>query len=1705
MLLVLDFFSMPPTPATCLPENETSEDEEKGLKASSSVLPSRGSVLHGSGLCKPCAWVWKPQGCLNGQACLRCHLCPAGEIKRRKKEPLKRADEESDEDQASGITPLLSPSMSMPPVPPPSRTAPLEFPLEASVPPVPRWESEPKGLELELMPQMEADILDAAIDEMPSVGSVLHGTGNCKPCAWFWKPQGCRNAAECGHCHLCPAGESKHRRQAKMAAWRAQNQVPEEPLSWRPPPGLEPHNVGTLASLGSADHGTDCLPCPASFTSMGCSKGAACELCHLCAIEAKAEAKERSPRKSCMFCGLPACSCPRIHTGVAECYQSQELSTQEVAAMSELPSLGSVLHAKGSCSPCAWVWKPQGCHNGRSCGRCHLCPPGEVKLRKKAKAWQVESGLLSSAQLLRSMKDRHLGTISDFPASSAGGNRGGLGDAKFTIKQGHRRIRRAMIRGAQQDDVPRAIGGKVRLEIVFAAPDGGSSTKAARLPKSGHLTGCNWGVVNSGSIYWYDLAVTVGGQCLVQPHSGRALAGRLLAVMGPSGAGKSLLLHSLAALAPAHANVTGRVCNGNGAEVGVPDGTMALLEQEVPFFSELTVRETVIFAARLEGRSACVSAADQLLKRLRLESVAQRRVGERYIGSSGQGLSGGEQRRLALACALAGEGNGAPRALLADEPTTGLDTFQAGDLVQLLADLGKARNCATLMTIHQPRSSVWAMIEDVLLLGPGGRCVFCGPTEDVLSHVGRLGYECPREKVNPADFLIDLISVHSDAGEAQKDHERISRLAEGQVQQGEAPKQKTSKTPRVRTPQGGKLLLLLRRAWLQISRDQATNLSRLGATAGLGFIFGAQFGHFDEEKLTAVSVTSRVGLLSFGAISMAFIGEMRALDRFAKEKKVVGRERAAGFYDGFTYLVAKAVAELPSDALFAALFAWVLHQRCGLRVPVTSLMAACALLAVVCAALGLAVGAAIPNADRAMIAGIPIMTVHMLTGVIDPAGAAAAQPSSAMVMLRSISPIRYAIEALCVRELEGAELEPSPGEAVPGLAGPGLGMSMEEIQQRLAAVEQALANAGKRGGEPRKAGGDAQVMKKVATRLQDFESQITAQLSNLQTDFDKKLSHVSRGAGSTKAADGAGGAAGLDTMAEDLDQLKYDVGELKDLLGNNKGEVNHIRRIVLACERDMEDFTAAMDAVNVDLDEMRARVDATHSIITSRQRVEATMTAEISTMRLDIGDIQEALKNHDSWMEDVSSTLQQMQEKEENLTEDIINLKNEMNTKLDTKVDNVAWKEANDDLDAAVKTVRDMVSSLRLDVDARRRKVDEILATIRHDITAVETNLEESKAKITSDTDQAVNALNGRIDFTNKDLAATQESLHTTQNSLSDCFNEVAVVRSDLERNVADTEARLKNDIRQKQQEAFEKIGAVEQQAELRSAEASRRLGALDLRMSGVQGGLGEHKRDILKLREEVNGLTVKSASHEVDIQKNSDATRKMEKQRNMDEQNWKAQMDAVHDVLDTKVNEKPFEDLKHCTAALTRGVVKFAQVVGVFPGPKFDDADGADQGEADVELLGWEECAENMSFRVDKAWRQRCSQRFRNILDMVAKKADHSVLRLLQISQQHIESQLERVKHERELWKEVVERRQQQPLQLALSMKAGKLGGVAFLRSGDVFIERLGITRSYEKSLQCLGLLLLFHLLLAAVLLAALQPRFQRARPPKRTLVLPS
>jgi len=49
-------------------------------------------------------------------------------------------------------------------------------------------------------------------------------------------------------------------------------------------------------------------------------------------------------------------------------------------------SIGSAEHSMGTCKPCAFLWKDaSGCQHGANCKFCHMCPPGEVKKRKKQK------------------------------------------------------------------------------------------------------------------------------------------------------------------------------------------------------------------------------------------------------------------------------------------------------------------------------------------------------------------------------------------------------------------------------------------------------------------------------------------------------------------------------------------------------------------------------------------------------------------------------------------------------------------------------------------------------------------------------------------------------------------------------------------------------------------------------------------------------------------------------------------------------------------------------------------------------------------------------------------------------------------------------------------------------------------------------------------------------------------------------------------------------------------------------------------------------------------------------------------------------------------------------------------------------------------------------------------------------------------------
>eukprot|EP00933_Yihiella_yeosuensis_P018848 TRINITY_DN1536_c0_g1_i1.p1 TRINITY_DN1536_c0_g1~~TRINITY_DN1536_c0_g1_i1.p1 ORF type:complete len:348 (-),score=62.57 TRINITY_DN1536_c0_g1_i1:246-1289(-) len=90
------------------------------------------------------------------------------------------------------------------------------------------YQPETEALHTTYQPETEAlhttpplsEVAEFTTTALPSLGSELHGTGQCKPCAWLFKSRGCQNALSCEYCHLCPEGELKNRKKAKVAAIR---------------------------------------------------------------------------------------------------------------------------------------------------------------------------------------------------------------------------------------------------------------------------------------------------------------------------------------------------------------------------------------------------------------------------------------------------------------------------------------------------------------------------------------------------------------------------------------------------------------------------------------------------------------------------------------------------------------------------------------------------------------------------------------------------------------------------------------------------------------------------------------------------------------------------------------------------------------------------------------------------------------------------------------------------------------------------------------------------------------------------------------------------------------------------------------------------------------------------------------------------------------------------------------------------------------------------------------------------------------------------------------------------------------------------------------------------------------------------------------------------------------------------------------------
>merc|ERR1712066_615652 len=83
--------------------------------------------------------------------------------------------------------------------------------------------------------------------QLPNVGSALHGTGSCRPCAWFHKSTSCQKNKECSFCHLCPESALKARKKNKMMA-AARKGLSAASL---PDPQVERHPSHSALSLAS--------------------------------------------------------------------------------------------------------------------------------------------------------------------------------------------------------------------------------------------------------------------------------------------------------------------------------------------------------------------------------------------------------------------------------------------------------------------------------------------------------------------------------------------------------------------------------------------------------------------------------------------------------------------------------------------------------------------------------------------------------------------------------------------------------------------------------------------------------------------------------------------------------------------------------------------------------------------------------------------------------------------------------------------------------------------------------------------------------------------------------------------------------------------------------------------------------------------------------------------------------------------------------------------------------------------------------------------------------------------------------------------------------------------------------------------------------------------------------------------------------------
>ncbi|MDQ3697727.1 MAG: ABC transporter ATP-binding protein [Gemmatimonadota bacterium] len=215
----------------------------------------------------------------------------------------------------------------------------------------------------------------------------------------------------------------------------------------------------------------------------------------------------------------------------------------------------------------------------------------------------------------------------------------------------------------------------------------------------------------------HDLTKLYGDLAAVQSLSFRVAPGEVLGLVGPNGAGKTTTLRALAGII---APTSGTIHIAGHDMARAPRAAkreLAWIPDEPQLFEYLTVVEHLRFVARLYGVADLDGQLDSLLREMEL--------GEKRDALPGE-LSRGMRQKLAIACGLLHR----PKALLLDEPLTGLDPVGIRRMKRTIAARAGA-GAAVLLSSH-----LLHLVEELctaILILHQGRLVALGTIDQIIT------------------------------------------------------------------------------------------------------------------------------------------------------------------------------------------------------------------------------------------------------------------------------------------------------------------------------------------------------------------------------------------------------------------------------------------------------------------------------------------------------------------------------------------------------------------------------------------------------------------------------------------------------------------------------------------------------------------------------------------------------------------------------------------------------------------------------------------------------------------------------------------------------------------------------------------------------------------------------------------------------------